>query len=51
MFRSFNKETLDLHGLFEAGGNDPVARTAVLHTVERLVQDGHWRSAATIFMR
>jgi hypothetical protein len=40
MFRSFNKETLDLHELFEAGGNDPVARTAVLDTVERLVKDG-----------
>jgi len=40
MFESFNKETLDLHELFEAGGNDPDARTAVLDTVERLVQDG-----------
>ena len=30
MFGSFNKETLDLHELFEAGGNDPDARTAVL---------------------
>ena len=40
MFGSFNKETLDLHELFEAGGNDPDARTAVLDTVERLVQDG-----------
>jgi len=40
MFASFNKETLDLHALFEAGGNDPDARTAVLDTVERLVKDG-----------
>jgi hypothetical protein len=40
MFRSFNKKTLDLHELFEAGGNDPETRTAVLDTVERLVQDG-----------
>ena len=39
MFGSFNKETLDLHELFEAGGNDPDARTAVLDRVERLVQD------------
>lgn len=30
----------DLHELFEAGGNDPDARTAVLDTVERLVKDG-----------
>jgi hypothetical protein len=40
MFRSFNKERLDLHELFEAGGNDPAARTAVLDMVERLVKDG-----------
>ena len=40
MFGSFNKETLDLHELFEAGGNDPDARTAVLDRVEHLVQDG-----------
>jgi hypothetical protein len=40
MFGPFNKETLDLHELFEAGGNDPESRTAVLDTVERLVKDG-----------
>ena len=40
MFGSFNKETLDLHELFEAGGNDPDSRTAVLDTVERLAKDG-----------
>ena len=40
MFGSFNKETLDLHVLFEAGGNDPDARTAVLDTIEHLVKDG-----------
>jgi hypothetical protein len=40
MFGTFNKETLDLHELFEAGGNDPDARIAVFDTVERLVRDG-----------
>ena len=40
MFGSFNKETLDLHELFEAGGNDPDARTAVLDMVELMVKDG-----------
>ena len=40
MFVSLNKQTLDLHELFEAGGNDPEARAAVLDTVERLVKDG-----------
>ena len=39
-FAHWRKETLDLHELFEAGGNDPETRTAVLDTVERLVQDG-----------
>ena len=40
MFVSLNKETLDLHELFEAGGNDPDARAAVFDMVERLVKDG-----------
>jgi Mn-dependent DtxR family transcriptional regulator len=40
MFARFGKETLDLHELFEAGGNDPDARTAVFDTVERLTADG-----------
>ena len=40
MFVTFDKESLDLHELFEAGGNDPDTRAAVLDTVERLVKDG-----------
>ena len=40
MFGYLKKETLDLHELFEAGGNDPDARTAVFDTVERLVKGG-----------
>ena len=40
MFERFGKETLDLHELFEAGGNDPEARTAVFDAVERLVKEG-----------
>lgn len=40
MFASFKKETLDLHSLFEAGGNDPDGRVAVLDKVDRLVRDG-----------
>jgi hypothetical protein len=39
-FRRFNKESLDLHELFEAGGNDPEGRKEVFFTVERLVEDG-----------
>jgi DNA-binding IclR family transcriptional regulator len=40
MFDQLQKETLDLHELFEAGGNDPEARAAVFHTVENLVEAG-----------
>ena len=39
-FAVWRKETLDLHELFEAGGNDPDARTAVFDIVERLVNEG-----------
>ena len=39
-FDHWEKESLDLHTLFELGGNDPEARTAVFDTVEKLVNDG-----------
>ncbi len=39
-FAVWQKDSLDLHELFEAGGNDPEARTAVFDIVERLVREG-----------
>jgi DNA-binding transcriptional regulator PaaX len=39
-FALWRKDSLDLHQLFEAGGNDPQARTAVFDIVERLVKEG-----------
>ena len=39
-FAHWNKEKLDLHTLFEAGENDPDARTAVFDAVERFVKAG-----------
>jgi hypothetical protein len=39
-FRYWEKEGLDLHVLFEVGGNDPESRTAVFDAVEQLVKDG-----------
>lgn len=39
-FATWQKETLDLHELFEAGGNDPEARVAVFDIVQRLVDEG-----------
>ncbi len=40
MFGELGKDALDLHELFEAGGNDPEARRAVFYAVERLVEKG-----------
>jgi DNA-binding transcriptional regulator PaaX len=39
-FEHWKQEKLDLHTLFEAGENDPDARTAVFDAVERFVKDG-----------
>ena len=39
-FALWKRDTLDLHTLFEAGENDPEARTAVFDAVERLVKVG-----------
>ena len=39
-FEYWKEEKLDLHTLFEAGENDPDARTAVFDAVERLVEAG-----------
>jgi hypothetical protein len=39
-FEHWNKDKLDLHTLFEAGGNDPDARTAVFYAVEQLIKEG-----------
>ena len=40
MFEELGKPELDLHELFEAGGNDPEARLAVFHAVEWLAERG-----------
>lgn len=39
-FEHWGKEKLDLHTLFEAGGNDTEARTEIFYAVERLVAEG-----------
>ena len=39
-FAHWGKDSLDLHTLFEAGGNDPDARTRVFDIVEALVREG-----------
>jgi hypothetical protein len=40
-FKRFHKEALDLHELFEAGGNDPEERKEVFFRVENLVEEGY----------
>jgi hypothetical protein len=40
MFGEMGKDSLDLHELFEAGGNDMEARREVFYTVELLVAEG-----------
>ena len=40
LFTQMNTDTLDLHTLFEAGGNDPQAREQVIDLVARLVGEG-----------
>ena len=40
LFDQMNSDTLDLHTLFEAGGNDPDARGHVIDLVARLVEEG-----------
>ncbi|HKQ52254.1 MAG TPA: hypothetical protein VJT74_07800 [Pyrinomonadaceae bacterium] len=40
MFEQLGKEVLDLHELFEAGGNDADARREVFYAVEGLVEQG-----------
>jgi hypothetical protein len=41
MFVEMGSESLDLHALFEAGGNDPVSRQRVLDVVMHLVDTGY----------
>jgi hypothetical protein len=40
LFDEMGKDVLDLHELFEAGGNDPDARRNVFDSVEALVGRG-----------
>jgi hypothetical protein len=41
VFTEMGSELLDLHTLFEAGGNDPQSRERVLEVITRLVDTGH----------
>ena len=41
LFIEMGSDSLDLHTLFEAGGNDPESRKRVLDVITRLVDTGH----------
>ena len=41
VFIEMGSELLDLHTIFEAGGNDPRSRERVLDVITRLVDTGH----------
>ena len=49
MFGVWKRDVLDLHVLFEAGGNDPEKRTAVFDAVEDLVSDGYLQEEGNDF--
>jgi len=40
LFEEMNTDTLDLHTMFEAGGNDPSQRERVVDEIAQLVQHG-----------
>jgi hypothetical protein len=44
LFIEMGAESLDLHTLFEAGGNDPASRERVLDIVTGLVDSGYLES-------
>ena len=49
VFGEIGSESLDLHTLFEAGGNDPQSRERVLDVITRLVETGHLESRGSDF--
>jgi hypothetical protein len=49
LFIEMNSESLDLHTLFEAGGNDPASRNRVLDVVMRLADTGFLESRGSDF--
>lgn len=40
LFEEMNTDTLDLHTMFEAGGNNPEERERVIDEIAQLVQQG-----------
>jgi hypothetical protein len=49
LFIAMGTESLDLHTLFEAGGNNPASRERVLDVVTRLADAGYLESRGSDF--
>ena len=49
LFIEMGRNSLDLHTLFEAGGNDPSTRDRVLDVITRLVDSGHLEAEGSDF--
>ena len=49
LFAEMAKERLDLHTLFEAGGNDPAERNRVLDIIDELVHEGMLKTCSSDF--
>ena len=49
LFGEMNSDSLDLHTLMEAGGNDPKAREDVIDVVTRLVSEGYLEERGSDF--
>ncbi len=49
LFREMGNDTLDLHVLFEAAGNEPVERERVLDAIEELLREGLLESRGNDF--
>jgi iron-sulfur cluster repair protein YtfE (RIC family) len=49
VFVEMDRESLDLHILFEAGGNEPTSRSRVLDAVNRLMDAGYLESRGSDF--
>lgn len=49
MFGEMGKERLDLHELFEAGGNEPAERNRVLDAIDELLSAGMVKECGSDF--
>jgi hypothetical protein len=51
LFKDMKMDRLDLHVLFESGGNDPAERKRVLDGIDELLGEAWWRMSAATSIR